>query len=244
MRGSKQWSKRALYQRSLCALFACSVLHVLSPGQHTAAESPESARTEAAGAAQSQRDKPVQAPLYLEVSARLRDTRAPFVSDIQLHPGAQIELQARTSVAAHVYMLHCSADAALSVFPDAGGINFRADQWVPLPAAGMNITLADKSGSESVYVIAARDALEVSDLRLGRWLTESVSRPQGARCGAELEAALAGRERWVPRRAAGWKTRKLPFALRGVDTSTGSVARAFAEQDGVVILQFSYFNVP
>jgi hypothetical protein len=234
-------SKRALYKRSLCALFLCSVL---SPGQRTAAESPESARTEAASAAQSHRDKAVPAPLYLEVSARLHDTRAPFVSDIPLHPGAQIELQARTSVAAHVYMLHCSADAALSVFPDAGGINFRADQWVPLPAAGMNITLGDKSGTETVYVIAARAALDVSDLRLGSWLTESVSHPGVARCGAELEAALAGREKWVPRRAAGWKTRKLPFALRGVDTSTGSVARAFAGEDGVVILQFSYFNVP
>jgi hypothetical protein len=214
----------------------------LLPAQRTAAESPEAARAD--GAPERHRDKSPQPPLYLEVSARLHDTRAPFVSDIQLHPGAKIELLARTSLAAHVYMLHCSADAVLSVFPDAGGINFRADQWVPLPAAGMSIELGDKSGTETVYVIAARDKLELSDARLGRWLTDAVTRPQGARCGQELETALSGRERWVQRSAAGWPTRRQPFALRGVDTSTGSVARAFAEQDDLVILQFSYFNVP
>jgi hypothetical protein len=222
-------------------MFLLAALPLL-PAQRTAAESPEAARADSAVAGHG--DKARQAPLYLEVSARLRDTRAPFVSDIQLHPGAKIELQARTSIASHVYMLHCSADAALSVFPDAGGINFRADQWVPLPAAGMSIELGDKSGTETVYVIAARDALELSDVGLGRWLTDSVARPGAARCGQDLEAALSGREHWVQRRAAGWPTRRQPFALRGVDTSTGSVARAFAEQDGVVILQFSYVNVP
>lgn len=173
----------------------------------------------------------------------MHDSRAPFVPDVQLHPGAKIELKARTSIAAHVYMLHCAADASLSVFPDAGGINFRADQWVPLPAAGMSVELGDKSGTETVYVIATRDNIERSDAHLGRWLTDSVTRPEGARCGQELEAALSGQQHFVQRTAAG-RSRRPPFALRGVDTSTGSVARAFAEQDGVVILQLSYFNVP
>ncbi|HET8937779.1 MAG TPA: hypothetical protein VFN67_30250 [Polyangiales bacterium] len=207
-------------------------------GQPTAANS----QPESSSASQAPRVR--KPPLYLEVQASLRGkTRGPFVPDITLHPGAQIALRARTSIAAHVYMLHCDASSQLSVFPDAGGIGFRADQWVSLPAAGMPIQLGAETGTETVFVMATREPLAHADARLERWLTDHLREPQTARCDAELESALAG----PPLTAATTSpARKLPYALRGVDTSpaNGQVARAFAQSDGIVILRLSYKNAP
>jgi hypothetical protein len=222
---------------SLSAFFTLVSLQFLV-GQPTAANSqPESGSASKAP----QTRKP---PLYLEVQASLRgQARGPFVPDITLHPGAQISMRARTSIAAHVYMLHCDASSALSVFPDAGGIGFRADQWVSLPAAGMPIRLGAQAGIETAYVVATREPLAISDTRLERWLTDRMREPQTARCDAELESLLAG----PPLTAAGIApARKLPYALRGVDTSQphGQVARGFAANDGIVILRFSYKNAP
>jgi hypothetical protein len=202
--------------------------------QRTAADATRSAHSVA------ETHKP---PLYLEVLATLRGTaRGPFVPDVRLHPGAQISLQARTSAAARVYMLHCDAQAALSIFPDAGGIDFRADQWVPLPAAGMPLRLGAQHGNETVYVVATRDALDRADSRLSQWLLEA---RDGARCGAALDALLAGHEAAsAPPTAATPPAKKLPFAVRGVDVSKSAVARAFAERDGVVVLRFAYVNAP
>lgn len=227
---------RAVYFRRLSASFALVLLQLL-PGQHTAADSQPAAQSA------SRPRETLKTPLYLEVRASLQGaTRGPFVPDITLHPGAQITLQARTSGAARVYMLHCDADAVLSIFPDAGGIHFRADQWVALPATGMPIRLGARAGTEVLYVVATRDALEHADARLERWLTDGLRQPQAARCGAELEALLAGAQPT----AAPQHARKLPYALRGVDISkpASPVARAFAQRDGVVVLRFSYLNAP
>lgn len=186
-------------------------------------------------------------PLYLEVQANVRGTlRAPFVPDMTLAQRAQILLRARTSSTAHVYMLHCDAHAALSIFPDAGGIDFRADQWVSLPAAGMPIRAGDVPGHETVYVIATRAPLAHSDAPLERWLSDTLQQPEAARCDGRLASLLAGAAAPgldTPQpTAAHPPARKLPFALRGVDITNpkSSIARAFAERDGVVILRFTY----
>ena len=226
--------------RSLSALFVLA-LPVCLVGSRTAADSLPLARA-AAGA----REVTRKAPLYLEVQAHVRGAlRGPFVPDMTLAPRAQFVLQARTSSAARVYMLHCDAHGAPSVFPDAGGIDFRADQWVSLPAADMPIRAGREPGHETVYVIATRERLADSDAPLARWLTQTLQQPGAARCDAQLSALLAGEG--VPQRgstqptAANPPTRKLPYALRGVDVSSarGSAARAFAE-DGVVVLRFGY----
>jgi hypothetical protein len=222
---------------SLSAFFALVSMQFLV-GQPTAANS------QPASSSASQAPQVCKPPLYLEAQASLRGkVRGPFVPDITLHPGAQIALRARTSIAAHVYMLHCAADSVLSVFPDAGGIEFRADQWVPLPAAGMPIRLGSQAGTETVYVVATREPLASADARLERWLTQRLRDPQTARCDAELESVLAG----PPLTAATTAhARKQLYALRGVDTSQpdGQVARGFASNDGVVVLRFSYKNAP
>ena len=206
-------------------------------GTRTAADSQSLQRRDSAGEAAAR--KP---PLYLEVRASVRGgLRGPFVPDMKLAPRSQIALQARTSGDAHVYMLHCDAHAALSVFPDAGGIDFRADQWVSLPAADMPIQLGAEPGNETVYVIATRERL---DPQLAAWLTHSVQQPAAAHCDAQLGALLAGPDatpvHGQPPTAANPPARKLPYALRGVDVSKSSVARAFAEGDGVVVLQLAY----
>lgn len=219
---------------ALATLFTLVSLQFLV-GQPTAANTQPTAN---AASQTTPRRKP---PLYLEVQASLRGaTRAPFVPDVTLHPGAQISLLARTSSAAHVYMLHCDAHAALSVFPDAGGIHFRADQWVPLPAAGMPIKLGAQAGAETVYVLATLEPLQRADARLEHWLSERVREPQTARCDEELESLLRG----PPLTAASSPARKLPYALRGVDISQGQAARAFGLSDGVVVLRFPYLNAP
>jgi hypothetical protein len=243
--------KRPIHRCCLSALFALGLLH-FPVGQHTAAEDSQAARQRASSATAPPaitQTKALKPPLYLEVRASVRGaTSGPFVPDIALHPGAQIALQARTSGDARVYMLHCDAHAQLSVFPDAGGIYFRADQWVSLPAADMPIQLGAEPGNETVYVIATRDALVQTDSRLQHWLQDSVDQSQSARCGVKLDALLAGASAPVrlPPTAASPPLRKLPYALRGVDLSkpSGPIARAFAESDGVVVLRFAYVNVP
>lgn len=222
---------------SLLARFALVMLGCLV-GARTAADS-ASRSDSAASFGDAAERKP---PLYLEVKASVRGAlRGPFVPEMTLAPRAQIALQARTSSAARVYMLHCDVHAALSVFPDAGGIDFRADQWVSLPAADMPIQVGREPGEERVYVIAARGRL---DAPLDRWLTQSVQQPQAARCDGTLSALLAGPSGKpalvLPPTAANPPARKLPYALRGVDVSKSSVARAFAERDGVVVLRFAY----
>jgi hypothetical protein len=231
--------KSPAQHHKLFALIALVFLLCLV-GTRTAADSQSVQRRDsaAAGAHDTSAHK---APLYLEVRASLRGAlRGPFVPDMTLAPRSQIAVQARTSSAARVYVLHCDAHAALSVFPDAGGIDFRADQWVTLPAADMPIQLGSGPGNETVYVIATRERLAVSDATLGSWLTERLQQPQAARCDAKLATLLAGSA--LPPTAASPPPRKLPYAVRGVDVSNprSSVARAFAESDGVVVLRFAY----
>jgi hypothetical protein len=219
-------------------------------GTRTAADSQSVQRRASAAAAASAPDTSARkTPLYLEVRASLRGAlRGPFVPDMTLAPRSQIVVQARTSSAARVYMLHCDAHSTLSIFPDAGGIDFRADQWVSLPAADMPIQIGSGPGNETVYVIATRERLALSDAKLASWLAESMQQPQAAPCDAQLSALLAGsgaaRERGLQPTAANPPPRKLPYALRGVDVSTSSVARAFAENDGVVVLRFAYTIAP
>jgi hypothetical protein len=221
--------------RSLFALLTLVFL-VCLVGTRTAADS-QSTQISAAGAAPATARKP---PLYLEVQASVRGAlRQPFVPDMTLAPRAQVVLQARTSHAARVYMLHCDAHAALSVYPDAGGIDFRADQWVSLPAADMPIHVGSEPGNETVYVIATRERLVESDAPLERWLAERLRQPQAARCDGELAALLTGSVGLQPT-ASHRPARKLPYAVRGVDVSKRSVARAFAESDGVVVLRLAY----
>jgi hypothetical protein len=104
-------------------------------------------------------------------------------------------------------------------------------------------------GNETVYVIATRERLAVSDAKLENRLADSMrQQPQAARCDAQLAGLLAGtgatRTSGQPPTAANPPTRKLPYALRGVDVSKSSVARAFAESDGVVVLRFAYTIAP
>lgn len=170
--------------------------------------------------------------------------RTPFVADMTLAPRAPIALQARTSGAARVYLLHCDAQAALSIFPDAGGITFRADQWVSLPAADMPLRTGTEPGVETLYVLATREPLAQSDGALARWLADRLLQPEAARCDLDLSERLAGPSapRVAQPTAANPPPRKLPYAVRGVDISNLKRAepRAFAADDGIVVLRLAY----
>ena len=173
-------------------------------------------------------------PLYLEVWARVRGSaNGSLEREMSLHAGDRIGLQARTSCNAHVLLLFCDQNAMLSVFPVEGALAFRADQRVPLPAAGIDIRLGAEVGRESLYVVASRAPLAQADPRLHAAL--SSERVNTARsCGPALEALLGGA---LPTPPNGVRA-----ALRGVDVSDAyrSVARAFAAEAGVVVVGFPF----
>jgi hypothetical protein len=171
------------------------------------------------------------APLYLEVWARVHGSASgPLERDMPLYAGDRIGLSARTSSNAQVLLLYCDHNAMLSVYPSGGALSFEADQRVQLPAAGMDIQLGPDAGPESLYVLASRRPLAQADPRLDAALLGAAT--AAASCGPALETLLGGAALARPGRAT----------LRGVDVSDSyrSVARAFAAEDGVVILGFAF----
>ena len=177
------------------------------------------------------------APLYLEVWARVHgSTSGPLERDMPLHAGDRIGLTARTSSHAEVLLLYCDHDGMLSVFPSAGALMFQADQRVQLPAAGMDIQLGPDAGPESLYVLASRAPLLQADPLLHAALSGDAP-ALAPSCGPALEALLDG-----PMPSPPAPARSARAALRGIDVSDPyrSVARAFAAEDGVVILGFPF----
>ena len=167
------------------------------------------------------------APLYLEVWVTVHGTSVgPFRSDIALHSGDRIALQARTSIAANVYLLHCDPQHVLSVFPESGPLQFLADRRVSLPASGLDIRLDGPPGPETLYIVASRRPLDQADPRLHAALTP------GDQSACQDPVARA-----MPSTRA---------TLRGVEVSRAydSVARAFAGDDGVIVLRFPFQHLP
>jgi len=195
------------------------------------------------------------APLGLEVWATVHGTYVgPLHPEMVLHSGDRIGVRARTSSVADVYLLHCDARDALSIYPSAGAVRFTADQRVELPAIGKDLRLAGAPGHETLYVVASKRPLEHADPELEAALSNAHASPHpndlaaaGARetpdpaCGRQLETLLASS--WADR--SGESTRRR-FAVRGVDTSDAfdAVARAFADGDDVVVLRFAYRHAP
>jgi len=171
------------------------------------------------------------APLYLEVWARAHGSvMAPLEPGMRLRAGDRIGVTARTSCAAQVLLLHCDRDAQLSVFPAQGTLALPAARRVQLPAAGMELPVGSTEGQEHLYVLASRAPLAEADPGLSAALAAD---PPPA-CGPDLERLLRGGEQTAPTRTRA--------ALRGIDVSNAhyGVARAFAEDDGVVVLGFAF----
>lgn len=164
-------------------------------------------------------------PLYLEVWATVHGTSAgAFHSDIVLHSGDRIALQARTSIAANVVLLHCDPQQVLSVFPESGALQFLADRRISLPASGMDIRLNGSPGRETLYIVASRRPLIQADPGLHAALA-----PGDQRACRDMSARPAKRS-----------------AVRGIEVSRAqdSVARAFAGDDGVIVLRFPFQHLP
>jgi hypothetical protein len=181
-------------------------------------------------------------PLYLDVWAMVHGTAVgPLFPYMVLHSGDRIGLQARTSGVANVYVMHCDASAALSVFPASGPIAFPADQRVELPAVGKDLRLTTSPGDEILYVLASRQPLAASAPALQAILARTEA--SGARqvCSREFEDLLAGPN--SPHRTTRTEQRA---ALRGVGTrdSYSSAAHAFAADDGVIVLRFPFRHLP
>jgi hypothetical protein len=182
------------------------------------------------------------APLYLEVWATAHGSSVgPLFPGMALHSGDRIGLQARTSSRAHVYLLHCDANAVLSVFPSLGPLVFPADRRIELPAVGAALQLSDVPGQDTLYILASKRPLDHTDPALQAALLSwgQAGNPNAA-CGSDFERLLAG-----PIDAAARAAHKEPTAaLRGVLANYVSVTRAFADSDGVVVLKFPYQHLP
>jgi len=194
-------------------------------------------------------------PLYLEVWPTVHGTAAgPLFPHMGLHSGDRIGLQARTSRAAHVYLIHCDGSDLLSVFPAAGPIQFPADERVALPAVGQDLRLTDAPGAEALYIVASQEPLDRSDPRLEAALARARESDGLHGCGSKLEALLIGssehaRRAHARRSIAPEREREREQkqgALRGIEGSQAypSVARAFSEEDGVIVLRFRYRHLP
>jgi hypothetical protein len=109
---------------------------------------------------------------------------------------------------------------------------------VSLPAAGMDIHLAGAPGRETLYVVASRRPLAQSDPHLYATLARAAASENDPICSAQFEALCAGDN---PTRL-----QRVHATLRGVEVSNAydSVARAFAQADGVVVLRFAFQHLP
>jgi hypothetical protein len=192
-------------------------------------------------------------PLGLEVWATVatvdREYFGPLHPDMVLHAGDRIGVRARTTSVADVYLLHCDGRDALSIYPAGGAVRFSADQRVDLPVVGKDLRIRGFPGHETLYVVASKRPLERADPALQAVLSQAhdtaasddLQHPQ-ASCGRQFEILLAS-ARWSSRLSDSVRRR---FTLRGVDTSDAfdAVARAFADDDGVVVLRFAYQHAP
>jgi hypothetical protein len=177
--------------------------------------------------------------LYLDVWVAVHGTSiGPLYPDMTLHSGDRIGLQARTSSAAEVYVIHCDGAQTLSLI---GPVNFLADQRVPLPAAGIDLRLQGLPGDEAVYVIASRRPLGDAAPRMAAMLAGAAAAPELARCGAALDQELADSPA-TPARALRLGRR----SLRGAELSHDDLAavHACSEDDGVVVLRFGFRHAP
>ncbi|HEY2735055.1 MAG TPA: hypothetical protein VGI70_13760 [Polyangiales bacterium] len=191
-------------------------------------------------------EAPHAAPLYLEVWGVVHGSAVgPLLPGMTLHSGDRIGLQARTSSVANVYVIHCDSSEAISVFPASGPIAFPADRRVDLPAVGKDLRLTTAPGDEILYVVASKRPLDESDPALQALLSRSKSGDDDRLCGGTFEASLAGRD--APRHAHDRTGRGQPLAaLRGIASPEAypSGARAFANDDGVIVLRFPYRHLP
>jgi len=216
--------------RAVRAAVCCGLIAGCGPAVPVAGAS----RALTAAFSQSEPSPRAAPPLYLEVWARVHGSAiGPLERDMPLRTGDRIGLSARTSSAAHVLLMHCDRRAVLSVYPAQGALPFQADRRVQLPAAGMDLQLGSDAGRELLYVLASRAPLREADPQLYAAVMQASDAAPA--CGPAFETLLSGATVRSKRRAA-------LAAVRGVDVSDAlrGVSRAFAEEDGVVVLGFAF----
>ena len=123
--------------------------------------------------------------------------------------GDELRLSVRTSTDAYLYLAFCSPQTApsqyhgLSVFPEKSGIRLIANQTVIVPSKKKGITLDNKPGRETLYLIASRAELSYSDSGLADVIAAARQGKDTVDCGAPLRSAMAGPSKtYKPRR--GW----------------------------------------
>jgi hypothetical protein len=186
-------SRSCVLGSSIVMLAACAVTpRPVRPSAHDA-----TSREHAGGAppATASDDRGMfidSAPLTLQIGLRVSgSTDGPLSDGDTVMSKDRIQVLARTTEDAHLYLAYCSENRKLAVFPTHGGIFTPAGETTVAPGERAALVVDDHQGSEALYVILSRAELASADPRLAEAI--GVARPgePAADCGPRFEAAVA-----------------------------------------------------
>lgn len=177
---------------SIAMLAACAVTPRPVPPSTPDATSRERADSPPPAVASDDRGMSVDsAPLTLQIGLRVSGSTDGFLSDGDtVMSQDRIQVFARTTEDAHLYLAYCSEDRRLTVFPTHGSIFTPAGKTAVAPGEQAALVLDDHGGSEALYVILSRAELSSADPRLADAIDAAQPRTPPADCGPRFEAAV------------------------------------------------------
>ncbi|HEX3765895.1 MAG TPA: hypothetical protein VHW23_44665 [Kofleriaceae bacterium] len=156
--------------------------------------------------------------------------------------GDRLQIAARTSRDAYLYLAFCSQHATdprfagLKVFPDHGALRVRAHETTIAPDPAAEIVLDDQPGRETLYLIFSQVELSRADSDLADAIAAARRGSQAADCATPFRAA-PGRAR-DPRPTRVWSGKPPAAGKRPAPGSTRATPKTSPpEQDPVVEIQ-------
>ncbi len=131
------------------------------------------------------------APLTTQIELRVRGSKDGSLSDGDMVVnGDRIQILAQTTEDAHLYLVYCTGNRELTVFPTYGSIPTLAGAITVAPGKEASLILDDHLGSEVLYVIISRTDLASADPRLAAALRSSQVDEPAAACGRRFQTVV------------------------------------------------------
>jgi len=132
------------------------------------------------------------APFTLQIGLLVHgSTDGPLRDGSTIASGDRIQVFARTTEDAHLYLAYCTANRDLTVFPDYGSIVTPAGALTVAPGNEAALLVDDHLGTEALYVILSRTDLASADPRLAAAIKNSRLGDPAANCNAGFQTAVA-----------------------------------------------------
>ena len=193
-------------------------------------------------------------PFTLQIGLRVRgSTEGPLRDGSTVASGDRIQVFARTTEDAHLYLAYCTANRELTVFPEYGSIFAPAGETTVAPGKEAVLLLDDHLGSEALYVILSRTDLASAAPRLAAAIKHSQLGNPAASCGAGFQTAMTVRS--TPKAALARRSRGLrqpddsepPLVTieRGMYVNQNGLAEVTTRTDanGIAILHYRFKHV-